>query len=951
MAPNIPLPSGARFLSLPQVMTPGGTQQIADIDSSNVPFSPLQPLKPFVVAPVRQRQLTMGENLIWQPKGDGAYGFWLLREFADTCELMRAVIDTLEDRLCNIEFEFRVKQQPGEPNAKYDKRQASDSRLSKLSEMFKKPDGVWPWKKWLRMLIEDGLVIDAQCIYKERDLKRRIASLRVIDGATVNRCVTEQGFLPPPPSVAYQQIMYGLIWADMTTDDLTYIMRNPRSWKRYGYSVVEQCLTHLVIAIRQQSFVEKYFTDGNMPEALCFLPSDLPIDRVREIQGYIDSILAGDLSKRRRLTFLPGYGGSGSNTKPNIIFPKEVLLKDPLMDWLFQLFCYKVGVSPQAMLRMMNRATAATSQETSEEEGLEPKIGEVQDMIDSIVQDDLGYKDIEFRARQRRETDILKQAQVDQIYVNAGIKWRNEIRENLGLDADPSPQASQLTITTASGVVPVDADDALEIQQNKQEALQPGEPMPSSNGNGKNKPKPAATPKKKVSKRLGARISPGELTATSLRAKAHVHASVLKIFRRQKDKAKDEARRLLKANRPQLAKGEREFDSVQFNLSQQDCDKVLGIHVAPQDFSEKGRETEPHVTVLFGYQDCTPAEISYITRDYGDVEIELGDLITFDGDGTCEPLVIEVLSDRLVDLHNALAILPHTDTHPNYVPHICVGYLNPGKAEKYVEQGNPLKGEKMTLANLVFSGRDHTSTALLKGRRWTRLSKDSPNPEDDGTVDEVAAAIYAEVAQEWDYLPSQIRASLEDSARSGIGTGALQIDYADDSLIADANTIAEEYARGRAAELVGMKYDDDGNLVENPDARWAISETTRDKIRSIVSDAFKQSTDMADIRAAVLEALEQDGTGIFSDARADMIAQTEVANAQISSNFEVWRQSGVVEEIDWLISADHDSEDICDDLADGGPYSIGDCPIPGFDSHPLCTCTLVVSKVREPVEA
>src|ERR1700683_2804854 len=167
MAPNIPLPSGARFLSLPQVLTPGGTQQIADIDSSSVPFSPLQPLQPFVVAPVRQAQLTMGENLIWQPKGDEAYGFWLLREFADTCELMRAVIDTLEDRLCNIEFEFRVKQEPGEPKAKYEKRQANDPRLSKLAEMFKKPDGVWSWKKWLRMLIEDGLVIDAQCIYKE----------------------------------------------------------------------------------------------------------------------------------------------------------------------------------------------------------------------------------------------------------------------------------------------------------------------------------------------------------------------------------------------------------------------------------------------------------------------------------------------------------------------------------------------------------------------------------------------------------------------------------------------------------------------------------------------------------------------------------------------------------------------------------------------------------------
>lgn len=491
--PNIPLPAGARFLSLPSILTPGGTQQIADIDSGNVPFSVLQPLKPFLgPVPVRQRQTIMGENLIWQPGGNEMYGFWILREFADSCELMRACIDTLEDRLCNVAFEFRLKRGEGEPQAKWKLRNASDKRIPKLQEMFRKPDGVYPWKQWLRMLIEDGIVIDAKCIYKERDIKGRIASLRVIDGGTINRCSTEQGFLPPPPSVAFQQVLYGLIWADMTTDDMTYVMRNPRSWKRYGYSVVEQCLVHLVISIRQQKFVEEYFTSGNMPEALCFLPSDLPIDKVREIQGYIDSILAGDLAKRRRLTFLPGYGKSDANSKPNIVFPKEVLLKDPLMEWLFQLFCYKLGVSPQAMLRMMNRATAQTAQETSEEEGLDPKIGEIEDTITGILQDDLGIDDIEFAAKQRRETDITKQATVDQIYVNTGIRTRNQVRENLGDDPDPSPEASKLMITTASGVVPLDADDALDQMTAQLQAKQEAQPEQPNNNAGPPKKKRAA---------------------------------------------------------------------------------------------------------------------------------------------------------------------------------------------------------------------------------------------------------------------------------------------------------------------------------------------------------------------------------------------------------------------------------------------------------------------------
>src|ERR1700730_200638 len=255
------------------------------------------------------------------------------------------------------------------------------------------------------MWLEDRFVIDAACTYKARDLKGRIAALHPIDGSTINRLITEQGFTPPPPSPAFQQIIHGTIFCDLTTDDLTYSMANPRTYKRYGFSMVEQNLVHIGIALRRQQFLSAYYTDGNIPEALCFLPSDLPIDRVREVQEWFDTVLAGDLAKRRRLTFLPGYGKSSENSKPNVIFPKEVLLKDPLDEWLFQMFCYNLGTSPQAMLRMMNRATAQQSAETAEEEGLQPKARDIADMVNSIVQVDMGFGDIEFAWQQRRETD------------------------------------------------------------------------------------------------------------------------------------------------------------------------------------------------------------------------------------------------------------------------------------------------------------------------------------------------------------------------------------------------------------------------------------------------------------------------------------------------------------------------------------------------------------------
>ena len=83
---------------------------------------------------------------------------------------------------------------------------------------------------------------------------------------------------------------------------------------------------------------------------------------------------------------------------------------------------------------------------------------------------------------------------------------------------------------------------------------------------------------------------------------------------------------------------------------------------------------------------------------------------------------------------------------------------------------------------------------------------------------------------------------------AGASTGLVQLEIRDTKLISAVNTIAADYAKARSAELVGMQYDDDGNLVENPNAEWAISDTTRVKIRSIVTEAFQDETDIKLVR-------------------------------------------------------------------------------------------------------
>jgi hypothetical protein len=825
--------------------------------------SALQPIKPMAPAgqAIRQYEIPPGANIIWTPKteAEGAgVGYPVLRAFADSWDLLRCVIETVKDRLCTAEYEFRLVRKKSEKQGDYQKRSDSDTRIDQLNKFFAYPDGEHPWSDWLRPLIEDMLVLDASAIYLEKDQQKRIASLRTIDGALIARMLTDQGTTPPAPQVAYQEILYGLPAFDMTVDDLIYSMRNRRNHKRYGFPPVEQIMITIATGLNAQKFtldaycysedteyltrrgwlryheidgadelatrqintgnfewqkatarhcdwyegtmlhfgarsldllvmpghrmlvdsmprslrlgkpqpkreiellardlaahytgqtcipqtsvwegteiVEKTFgesehrmamaqaahrdelilslrrqgksfaaigqacgismqtahetyhalrtgwqrrsvyghrkaravrmsgddycafmgmylaegscksngvigiaqpedqrgsralylelltrifgtvaagekqlevcaatmrpflrrfghahekfipedireatprqleifwrfysagdgqasgdgrvnqsaftssrrladqlteilqkagyaptvscrpagiyrfpgrpsgwsrggwtvyrgqrkkshissvqeieyhgevscfevphtflyvrrngkaawcgnTSGNIPEAMCFLPQDIPIQRIREVQEWFDSILAGDLAKRRRLTFLPGYG-TGQNARPNVIFPKERLLKDPLFEWLWQIVCYCFGVPSQALMRMMNRATAQTNVQTAEEEGLAPKMRWIADLINLIIQRKMQFSDIEFAWVQNKEVDPEIQANVDKVYVSSGVKTINEVRDGLGLDPLPFKEADEPGVLTQNGFVPLTA--------------------------------------------------------------------------------------------------------------------------------------------------------------------------------------------------------------------------------------------------------------------------------------------------------------------------------------------------------------------------------------------------------------------------------------------------------------------------------------------------------------
>lgn len=458
------LPAGvASPLPTSAIAPTGGTRTIRDI-SSNYWFGPLQPVSPVAPSSYRPRQYgyAPGSNLIWQPRGEqGGITSETLVALSTSWDLLRIVIETQLDRLCARKFEVRAKKTAKDKtNKDWKQRNLSDPNVQALNRFLAYPDGFHPFPTWLRMWLEDMIVLDASALYLERDTAGKIASVHPLWGGTINRMLTDQGITPPTPYVAYQQVVYGSPACDFTTDDLIYFMRNEKTYKRYGFSPVEQILLTISIAIRRQTFQLDYYTAGNIPEGLCFLPESVTIEQVKEVQNWFDSIMVGDLARRRRIQFMPGYGEG----KPNVVFPKEPLLKDEMDEWLAKVACYCIGVSAQPFLKMMNRASAEQAQETSEAEGQEPFLQSIESVLNLLLHK-MGFDDYEVIRQQSNELDVLKAAQADNITVGK-IETINETRERRGLDPRPEKEADMLgAFSPQNGFIPITAEDQLARQQ------------------------------------------------------------------------------------------------------------------------------------------------------------------------------------------------------------------------------------------------------------------------------------------------------------------------------------------------------------------------------------------------------------------------------------------------------------------------------------------------------
>jgi SPP1 gp7 family putative phage head morphogenesis protein len=220
-------------------------------------------------------------------------------------------------------------------------------------------------------------------------------------------------------------------------------------------------------------------------------------------------------------------------------------------------------------------------------------------------------------------------------------------------------------------------------------------------------------------------------------------------------------------------------------------------------------------------------------------------------------------------------------------------------------------------------------------RKVSRVAKAEGDDEIDEAID----------GAEWGAVAASVKVELVAVAEDGAKRALALLGVDDEGILEHTYGAARDWATNRAAELVGKKWDGD-ELVDNPRAEFAITDSLRDELRSAVADAIDQG-----LSAATLSDNIEDLSG-FSEQRAALIARTELVNANNQAHLSAFKNSGVVDQKEWSTS---NEESVCEDCQaneDEGPIDLDDEFPSGDDApvaHPACMCVLI-ARISEDVE-
>ena len=201
-----------------------------------------------------------------------------------------------------------------------------------------------------------------------------------------------------------------------------------------------------------------------------------------------------------------------------------------------------------------------------------------------------------------------------------------------------------------------------------------------------------------------------------------------------------------------------------------------------------------------------------------------------------------------------------------------------------------------------------------------RTKASSPTPID-AEIEEAIRHLRLDLTpEEHDELVKALREVVSDSGAEAIGQ--IGLGRNEDDIFRQVNERAAKWAEHNAADLVSQ-----------------VSKTTRREIHDEIARGLEEGLTKDEIADNVQELTS------FSDYRSELIARTEVANANSAGALEGYKSArdtaGVRVLKEWILGPEPCP--ICQDNADDGPIELDDVFSSGDDApsaHPNCECAL-----------
>lgn len=382
----------------------------------------------------------------------------LYRHWAEHSEWVRAAIDVRKSQVSQSEWDI-VKFDPTGP-------EPSEALRKRVKQLFIQPSpSVDSFRTFIEPIIEDILVLDAGVIEKERTLRGDLVYLHPVDGGTIRVNSFWDG--TNPDEVRYFWYPDQYLRATFRNDEMVYMMENPATYRVVGLSKLEVLKQAIDAEINGHAYNNRQVTNA-APDGMLDLGEGARGDQVDAFKAYWQSEVAG----RGAMAFIGG-------TKNAKFVPFRGTNRDmQFLEWqmyLVRKICAVFGLSMMDLNfgNDINRATADVQQEQTEDRGLRPLLGLIQEYLTrEIVWDPtFGGSDnnLAFRFTRLNLKESLSRAQINQRAL-AGVSWKsiNEARQEDGREPLPGKLYDSLMVITPTGAVLLDdVPTAREVMQSK----------------------------------------------------------------------------------------------------------------------------------------------------------------------------------------------------------------------------------------------------------------------------------------------------------------------------------------------------------------------------------------------------------------------------------------------------------------------------------------------------